>query len=831
MDSNSKGIEMPSPQGEAALYYAQTMGWAVFPVHSLTESGKCSCGWDECGNVGKHPRCENGKDDATTDAEQIRAWWTAHPHSNIGIRTGKESGVFVLDIDPRHGGDVSLAKLKEVVGGFPETLVVKTGGGGWHYFFANPSEGIRSRSNSLGTEFPGLDTRGEGGYVVGAPGSHVAGNYEWLTGLPTTEKLAAAPEALLGMLPKPGASADSEQKTGGGEAAEKLWDPSEGSPATTNDGASRIPASLRHDHLLQVAIRECRQGKPKGMVLAIVRWEYENRCAQMPPKPLAELEKIVEWAHQKLGIDSETGWEEPEPLREALLPVPPMPPEMIPPALRAWVVDSAKRMSVPVDYSAATAVVAAGSLIGNRLGIRPKRHDDWVEYPNLWGGVVGEPGTMKTPATSEALSPLRRLEAAAFDEHKTAAKDAESAAEVAKCRRQVLERKLKKALELGEDIEVLRTELASLGTPEPTRKRYIINDATTEKLCELLTENPTGMLQYRDELAGWLASLEKMGRENDRSFYLESWRGSGSYTSDRIGRGTITVDPLCMSVFGTIQPGPLASYLRAVFHQGSGADGLIQRFQVMVFPDPAKFEHVDQWPDSGAKLKATQVFNALADLVPSEMGAESDLDGAPFLHFAEDAQDFFDGWRANLEERVRSPEEHPAFANHLVKFRKLMPALALIFHCIEGKPGAVSVDAAKRAAQWCSHLEAHARRLYTMAMSENVAGAKLIAKRLKDKKLISPFTMRDIYRHHWVGLTEPTDVESAVRVLEDAGWVRGSLADNKKGGRPKVQYTLNPRLNLAEALKEKLPEVPASESDPSVPPEVVATAPDAEQPF
>lgn len=82
----------------------------------------------------------------------------------------------------------------------------------------------------------------------------------------------------------------------------------------------------------------------------------------------------------------------------------------------------------------------------------------------------------------------------------------------------------------------------------PTLKRIVVNDTTTEKLGEILNENPNGVLQFRDELAGFLAQMEKEGRESDCAFYLESWVGSGRFRYDRIGRGTIDVAALCVSL-------------------------------------------------------------------------------------------------------------------------------------------------------------------------------------------------------------------------------------------------------------------------------------------
>ena len=104
-------------------------------------------------------------------------------------------------------------------------------------------------------------------------------------------------------------------------------------------------------------------------------------------------------------------WPEPTPLPNGLPPVDRFDAELLPVALRAWVMDIAHRMQCPADFPAVAALVALSSLIGARAVIQPKARDDWQVVPNLWGAVVGRPGVKKSPALSEALKPLHRLQA------------------------------------------------------------------------------------------------------------------------------------------------------------------------------------------------------------------------------------------------------------------------------------------------------------------------------------------------------------------------------------------------------------------------------------
>jgi hypothetical protein len=145
-----------------------------------------------CEPGGKAPLTYNGFWDATTGARRIGIWWSRWPGANVGVPTGKRSGLLVLDVDPRDGGSESLAELERTGGPLPETAKARTGGGGMHVFFAYPAgEEVRSSTGRLG---PGLDVRGEGGYVV-VPPSRTQSAYEWIDRVPL-----AAPAWLLGCL-------------------------------------------------------------------------------------------------------------------------------------------------------------------------------------------------------------------------------------------------------------------------------------------------------------------------------------------------------------------------------------------------------------------------------------------------------------------------------------------------------------------------------------------------------------------------------------------------------------------------------------------------------
>jgi hypothetical protein len=167
---------MSSPVLDAALGYAE-LGWPVFKLK------------------GKRPAARsNGFKDATTDRHRIGAMFRRSPRANLGIATGA-AGLAVLDVDPRHSGDESLQALEQAHEPIPQTVRARTGGGGEHIFFKNPGD-IGSSAGRLG---PGLDVRGNGGYVVAPPSTHESGNrYEWINP-PDEFEVAEAPAWLLAL--------------------------------------------------------------------------------------------------------------------------------------------------------------------------------------------------------------------------------------------------------------------------------------------------------------------------------------------------------------------------------------------------------------------------------------------------------------------------------------------------------------------------------------------------------------------------------------------------------------------------------------------------------
>ena len=468
--------------------------------------------------------------------------------------------------------------------------------------------------------------------------------------------------------------------------------------------------------------------------------------------------------------------------------------DLLPDTLAPWVRDIAERLQCPPDFVAVAAMVALAVVVGRKVAIRPKRHDTWAVIANLWALVIGRPGIMKTPAIEATFGPLDRLMARALEEHDQAMQRFEADKMAAKLRAEAREKKARERLKNNHE-----ANLGDLLTPStleaPTLRRYRTNDTSTASLGELLRQNPNGMLVYRDELVSLLKGLDKEDQAEGRGFYLTGWNGDSPYTLDRIGRGLyLHIPALCISLLGGTQPGRLAEYTGQAIRGGAADDGLIQRFGLMVWPDPvATWRNVDRPPDHTAERVAYAVFDRLDRLDPASIGAQQDrnLDGhpigLPYLRFSAEALSHFQEWHEALEVRLRSGELHPALESHFSKYRKLVPALALLIHLADDGRGEIGEDATLKALAWAEYLETHAHRVYGAVTQVEVAAAKAILRRIERGDLQAPFTTRDVWRPGWAGLSDRALVGRALELLADYGHLTVEV-DRETGGRPATRY-------------------------------------------
>jgi hypothetical protein len=249
-------VQVPSDLAGVALELA-ARGWAVFP----------------CVPKGKIPATPHGFKDASSDPQVVAAAWRAHPNANIGVATGPKSGIVVLDVD----GDLgmaSLAALQAKYGPLPPTVCQRTGRGR-HFFFRYPAD--VEIHNSAGKIGPGLDVRGDGGYVIVAPSIHPSGaRYEWIT----APSASVAPWGTFNFAQEePNHALDQVPGTEPGAGADEYTE------GRRNDALFRLARSLKLKGLSHA-----------GLLAAVLA---ENRTKCKPPLPEAEATTIAVNAYKQ----------------------------------------------------------------------------------------------------------------------------------------------------------------------------------------------------------------------------------------------------------------------------------------------------------------------------------------------------------------------------------------------------------------------------------------------------------------------------------------------------------------------------------------------------
>jgi hypothetical protein len=483
-------------------------------------------------------------------------------------------------------------------------------------------------------------------------------------------------------------------------------------------------------------------------------------------------------------IPAHATWPEPQKLPEELLPVLKLKPDWLPEALRDACIDIAERLSCPLDYVAIPAIVGAGTALGNTVGILPKEHDDsWVVHAGFWGGIVGSPGSMKTPALINSLKPLQYLEETAATQYKQ---------ELA----QYLQDKahFDKAMA---SFKAGKLAVFPLEPTKPTKSRFIVNDVTYQALGEILENNPSGILALADELSGLLQSLDTQGQEAARGFYLSGWGGQGSYTFDRISRETVTLSRYQLAVFGGFQPDRIKSYVQFAQSGSSKNDGLLQRFQLLVWPDISdSFRLIDRPADNAALSKMHQAIVSLRLLHKDPIqGAISNHAGVQLLHFDRPAQLLFNDWYQKNETILRNGTLEPSEHGHFAKYRSLIPGLALLFHLVNGQTGSVNLDSLKTALEFAKYLKSHAKRVYRSVHGLDSQPTRTLAKRLLEHKLADNFTQRNVLHKGWANLSNKDKVNLAVTALVERGWL--SEHPSELGGRKTTRYKINPGISEA----------------------------------
>lgn len=534
---------------DAALNYA-AKGWPVFP-----------CGTD------KKPLVKNWPGVASTNPEQIRAWWQQWPEANIGCITGPTSGMWVLDIDlPKegnpHDGRISLAKLEAAHAPLPQTLEQRTGSGGRHLFFAWPEAlVVRNTASKLA---PGLDVRGKGGYVILAPSGHPSGEcYSWVD---DKVEIAEAPHWLLKLVtahrkhtteapPAIKASNSIGSTPYGRKALENESTTVADAPVgTRNDTLYHASRSLgqlvaggelddgeMQEALLHAAVQS---GLPEREALKTIASGMTSgmREPRTAPANLAKATAPKGPAAQSEAIAQGSAWA----TAREIFPRVAFPWGVLPEAIAQSLKQLGRSCATSATPLPALALSFIAAAVGRTIAIQAK--ESWLEPLIFWSADIRESGAGKT-------SPMYLL------------------AQVLTQRQAEEHARYKLEVEVWDRM----TPKERQGQTPPKKSRgYFTTNMTLEGVHADLDDHPTGGLAVLlNELSAFIGGQNQYkGGGTDR----ESWLALHDGKSARISRakGSVFIKGARVQVCGGIQPG----IFRQVFGGENGQyleDGTVYR--------------------------------------------------------------------------------------------------------------------------------------------------------------------------------------------------------------------------------------------------------------
>lgn len=481
----------------------------------------------------------------------------------------------------------------------------------------------------------------------------------------------------------------------------------------------------------------------------------------------------------------------PEPLarflREVRPPAPPLPLEpTLCPALAQWVREAAAAKGAPPDYVFGALLAMAGATIGNARWVTPWK--GWHEPPLIWTMAIGLPSAGKSPAFDATLHPLREAEKPLRAAAEKAMRQWAEQAEVARLVENAWKDAVRAALKEGK-APPERPAGADPGIA-PAIPRLVLNDCTIERMAHLLGQQPRGVLQFRDELSGWLLGMERYaGGGSDRPFWLEAYGGRG-FTVERMGRPPLTVDRLSIGVMGGIQPDRLKTLLFK-----SDDDGLLARF-VPIWPEPVPVQRPGAWGDEAL------IARAIGRLLALKMATNEKDELRPvFVRLSEPARDLMDAFRRACREW--EADAAGLLLSFLGKLPGLAARLALVLAFLDYATGEGDEPLEIEAGHFgrAAHLvEAYilpmARRAYAEASvpADERAARALVA--LVREQRWNGFTSRDVLRLERTGLDTARKLNPALTLLVEAEVLREiKTPPGPKGGRPGRLFAVNPAVH------------------------------------
>ncbi len=561
-------------------------------AHALAahDAGLCVLPPREDGSKQPDARSWTGYQRERSTIEEIHHWYGAGCRTGIGYVCGAVSGNLVLfefdDLETYQAFLVAAdpAGLGDLVARIQASCEETTPGGGIHWAYrlagAQAKTVVLARRPGIAADgnrrlAPLIETKGEGGYWVAAPSCGsvhpTAKPYRQISGGPASlATITAEEQALLWALARtfdeaPKTEAESRPGSEARDDARWLLRPGDDFDGRASWAEVLEPHGWTHVFDRGEVGYWRRPGKTMG-ISATTNHGGRDRLyvftSSTPFHPdrayskfacVAILEYGGDFASAARALEHQGyGQRRPEPgfTTEAhpaarLAPAPPFPLEALPPVARAFVAAGAEALGCPPDFIAPHLFAFVGAVAGNTRKLRLK--PGFEVTPIFWEGVVGRPGTVKTPALNHARRPLDALQKEAWERYRA-------------------------------EVERWDGEKATERGSRPRPEHYFATDTTTEAVAWALTTS-RGLVVVHDELASWVGSFDAYKKGGDRPTWLSAWSGSPLKPNRKTGEPIFVPDPV-VCVLGGIQP----DVLPTLVGEATRDDGFIPRL-LLCWPD------------------------------------------------------------------------------------------------------------------------------------------------------------------------------------------------------------------------------------------------------
>jgi hypothetical protein len=799
---------------QLAVAYARA-GFFVFPCSSERRQ-RAPHDRLPFGKADKRPLVSSWSKDASNSPVQVYRWWFEWPHALVALPC-KQNKLLVFDAD-RHTADedgvAHFAGLCKVHGPLPPHPIISTDYEGEHHIFRMPSELIGNRKIGFGLETRGYQTNNDGGYII-AEGSRMPDGRAW-------ELLKGTPSLLDGPLPEPPqwlielcrapknfeyasspCSTTKREETYASAALERqVQQLASTRPGNRNNAANGSAYSLGRliargwigaDTVEERLFDACRRnGLANEDGEAKVRATLRSgiKAGMQNPHPDLQDRPNYNAAHSSdNGSPKQSGartFDDPDwsILDDRRGDLPEFPMDAFSARIQEVIRRTAKGGGVTPAHIAVPLIGIVSSLVGTAR--RVKATSSWLQCMTCWTVLVGFSGTGKTPGinvTKRALNQLERDSKAADDERR---RKHETKQGIAAATRKCWEKNVKDAIEAG-----MPAPPKPAGADDPGKfipVKLWVADSTIERLADLLTARPQGVLVLRDELSALFTNMSRYSNGQDNEFWLEAWNGD-AFSQERMSR-MVQADHLLIGIAGGMQSDKLAKSFEG------DHDGMYARVLFAWPPEPGYSPLSDEAQEIDTDiLNIVTRVNKLAEFTPEgglvvktlPLSGEARDEFAQFAQFAHQAKEAFEG---------REREWFAKMTAHVLRLAGTLTMLEWALDIEAPKPESVSKAQMVAAIKLVrDYFWPHARAcLRQIGLTERHANARRVLKWLRANQR-REVSREDIRRDALSQKLDADQTDELLRTLCNSGWMRDeTIPAGPQGGKPARRWRVNPKL-------------------------------------